>query len=419
VLISEVPMTTLSRSLALVMLTLTLATAGCARQSAPDVAGLWDGTVHVGNNDVPFLFEINRTGDQLSGAFFDGDIKVASNGGRIEGNDITLQFAQYGTTLKATLANDTLDGFYDRGTRGRGYAFKARRHVAPPPPAGEVPAIAGTWRILTDNDRGEKAWRFVVRQNGADVNGAIMRVDGDTGMLTGRYDADHFTMSHFSGARPLLLDLTLQPDGSLRIVENRKTERTAWREDVAVARGMPEPLDPTTHLRVRDPEEKFRFSFPDLNGKTVTDEDPRFHDKVVIVSVTGSWCPNCHDEAPFLAELYRTRHDRGLEIVGLAFEEAGQLANPERLRAFIKEFGLNYTFLVAGEPDKAAELIPQAVNLNTFPATFVLGRDGRVRATHAGYASKATGAAYSDEQRAFVGEVDRLLDEPATENGHG
>ena len=131
------------------------------------------------------------------------------------------------------------------------------------------------------------------------------------------------------------------------------------------------------------------------------------------MSVTGTWCPNCHDEAPFLAELYRTHHAKGLEIVALSFEEPEQLKDLSRVRGFIKKYGITYPFLIAGEPEQAAEKIPQAVNLNTFPATFVLGKDGRVKATHAGYASKATGEFYEKEQKAFVAEIDRLLAERA------
>ena len=31
--------------------------------------------------------------------------------------------------------------------------------------------------------------------------------------------------------------------------------------------------------------------------------DAQFRGKVVLVNISGSWCPNCHDEAPFLAAL--------------------------------------------------------------------------------------------------------------------
>ena len=112
-----------------------------------------------------------------------------------------------------------------------------------------------------------------------------------------------------------------------------------------------------------------------------------------------------------LSQLYRDYRPKGLEIVALTFEEADQLKNPDRVRGFIKQYGLTYPFLLAGEPEDAPAKIPQAVNLNTFPATFVLGRDGRVKAVHAGYASKATGDFYAKEQKEFLAEIDRLLAE--------
>jgi hypothetical protein len=77
----------------------------------------------------------------------------------------------------------------------------------------------------------------------------------------------------------------------------------------------------------------------------------------------------------------------------------------------VKQYGITYPFLIAGTPEEADAKIPQAVNLNTFPAMFVLGRDGRVRATHAGYASKATGEYYVKEQQEFMKEIEALLAE--------
>ena len=134
------------------------------------------------------------------------------------------------------------------------------------------------------------------------------------------------------------------------------------------------------------------------------------------MSITGSWCPNCHDEAPFLSELYRTYHAKGLEIVALGFEEADQLKNPVRPRAFVKQFGIEYPFLLVGEPEEAPAKISQAENLNAFPTTFVLGRDGRVRTVHAGFASVATGTVHAESMKEMAAEIERLLAEkvPAT-----
>ena len=83
------------------------------------------------------------------------------------------------------------------------------------------------------SSKGEAAWRFIVHQTGSDVSAAILRVDGDTGALTGRYQDGKFVLSHFSGQRPALLELTLEPDGLLAILQNKRTTMTAVREEHA------------------------------------------------------------------------------------------------------------------------------------------------------------------------------------------
>jgi thiol-disulfide isomerase/thioredoxin len=148
-----------------------------------------------------------------------------------------------------------------------------------------------------------------------------------------------------------------------------------------------------------------------LSGKLVANTDPQFAHKVVIVSVGGSWCPNCQEEAPFFEELYRKYHGRGLEIVDLSFEEEAQLQNPVRLRAVIQRYGITYPVLVAGTPEQLNEKIQHVANLNCWPTTFFVGRDGLVKATHTGFAGAATG----DDNRKLQGEIttqiERLLAE--------
>jgi hypothetical protein len=57
------------------------------------------------------------------------------------------------------------------------------------------------------------------------------------------------------------------------------------------------------------------------------------------------------------------------------------------------------------------EKVPQAENLNSFPTAFLLGRDGKVRAVHAGFPSPASGKFYTEAQRDVTAEVERLLAE--------
>ena len=110
-------------------------------------------------------------------------------------------------------------------------------------------------------------------------------------------------------------------------------------------------------------------------------------------------------------ELYRKYHNKGLEIVDLSFEDADELKNPARVRAFIKRYGIEYPVLLAGETSELNAKLPQAVNLNTYPATFFLGRDGCVRSVHAGFASVAMGDFHVRLKEEVTSLVERLLSE--------
>jgi thiol-disulfide isomerase/thioredoxin len=386
-----------------------------ARVEAQSISGLWDASVVVnGGIEVPFRFEIAGSGRAIKGSFFNGDEKVTSTTGSFENGALMLSFDEYGTKVEATLKDGRLEGQYSRGTRGAPYPFQAKRFAPAPVGDAPIPPIAGLWNVqVGKSSKGEAAWQLIVRQSGAEASAAILRVDGDTGTLTGTYRDGKFVLSHFSGARPLRLELTPASDGTLSVVQNKDNPFTAVRADQARAKGLPQPSDPSRFTSVKDPTEPFRFSFPDLNGRVVSNTDEKFRGKVVIVSISGSWCPNCHDEAPFLGELYRKYRSRGLEIVSLSFEEEAQLKNPVRLRAFMKRYGIEYTVLIPGEPKELADRVPQGVNLSSFPTTFFIGRDGRVRAVHAGFPGKASGEFHTQAKEESTATVERLLAESA------
>jgi thiol-disulfide isomerase/thioredoxin len=381
--------------------------------ATPSLQGRWDAVVVVNDVEIPFRFDIVESASGISGAFFNGDERIESTSGRFDDRTLTLSYDHYATRLEATLVDGRLEGRYERG-RGAPYLFRAARASASTAAPTEVPSIAGLWHIPIKSSKGESAWRFIVHQTGPEISAAILRVDGDTGALTGRYQDGKFVVSHFSGQRPALMEVTLEPDGTLAILQNRRTRMTAVREQQATARLVPAPTDPSRHSLPKNPAEHFSFSFADADGRVVSSSDERFRNKVVVVSITGTWCPNCHDEAPFLTELYQTYRGLGLEIVALSFEEEAQLQNPARLRAYAARYGIDYPMLLAGIPDQLAERVPQIENLNSFPTTIFLDRNGLVRNVHAGFPSKASGRFYTDTIDSIRGLVERLL----TEEGH-
>ena len=376
---------------------------------AQSIAGQWQGTVNVNGSDIPFRFELAGDGANVSGTFFNGDERYNSTAGLLDHNTLELKWDYFASKLTATVSGDRLDGSYERG-RGRPIPFHAEKGAAKPADP-KAPSIDGLW-ILEDvkSSKGESAWNFIVKQNGGNAAASILRIDGDTGTLTGSYHDGKFVLSHFSGQRPARIEVSLNPDGTLKVVDG-KNIMTGIRPAEAHAKSLPEPTDPLTHTGVKNASERFHFSFKDLNGNLVSDTDARFKDKVVLVDVMGSWCPNCHDETPFLTDLYRKYRSQGLEIVALSFEEADQLKDPARLRAFIKRYGIDYTVLLCGTTEEAKEKLSQTQNWDSWPTTFFLGRDGRVRAVHAGFPSKASGELYTKQTEEFTQQVERLLAE--------
>ena len=370
--------------------------AACAA-SAQSISGLWDAVVVPGKVEIPFRFEIDQTtGGQVQGFFFEGDRKVGSTSGSFANGTLKLDYDFLNTTLDATFDGTQLRGVYrNNRVNSRPMEFRATRFVPKATDTAAAPKLAGNWhmfRTAPDNSKLAVSWQLYIRQSGSEASGAILKTSGDTGFLTGRWDHGKLVMSHFAGERPLLFEAQLDPDGTLAITLDRQFTYKAARASEAVAKGIPLPPDPSRFTSVKDPTARFHFAGADLDGKMVSDADARFQGKVVVLTIGGTWCPNCHDEAPSLVDLYKDFHSQGLEIVGLNFEVEPDLAEARpRVLTFIKRYGIQFPMLVPGTPDEVAQKLPQLINFGVYPTTIVLGRDGRVRSVHAGFASAATG----------------------------
>jgi thiol-disulfide isomerase/thioredoxin len=381
---------------------------------AQDVAGRWNAVAKVAGVDIPFRLDLKGGGDHVSANFFDGPRPTTpSTEGAIKEGRLHLLFPSYAARLDAVVVDDTLDGAYVVGARTIPiHAVKAKGGATP---AGKAPDISGEWLIPTNSPKGEKAWRLIVRQTGAAAEVAILRIDGDTGTLNGRYADGTFHLSHFAGERPAVLDITPQADGTLKLVladGEAPTPLIALRPAAAEKLGLA-PEDPTHFTTVRDPAEPFAFAFPDLNGRLIANTDPKFKGKVVIIDIMGSWCPNCHDETPFLQALYSKYSSKGLEIVALDFESGAQVTNPERLRAFIQRYGVTYTVLLAGERKDVHEKLPQMVNFNAWPTTFFINRNGTFHSAHVGFTSPGSGPRDVETRQEVEKLVQTLLAQPA------
>lgn len=411
--------------------------------AATAVTGRWDAVLSRNGLEIPFRLDIKSDSSGVHGVFYNGfDPYDGSTSGSFKDGKLVLDIEHYLSTINANLVDGQLVGTLAAQNRESSaqYAFRATKHAeVVKASASQAPSIAGAWIIPLDtpSSKGEKAFRFTVDQRGDEVAAAILRIDGDTGAYTGAYKDGRWVLSHFDGGRPGVIVVTPKADGTLEIqqqndrgaaraaasAESKTNEYAAaaapdgryaaalkaYRPDVAKAKGLPEPDDFLTHTKVRDPNEKFTFNFPDQNGKLVSNDDPRFKGKVVLAIVTGTWCPNCHDEAQYLVELDKKYRDKGLAIVALDFEEPEQQKGFQRAKAFIKQYGVKYTYLFPGAPAEMWEKVPQLNHLDTWPATVFIGRDGKVDAVHSGFASPSAGQFHAELKAQFEARIEKLL----------
>ena len=125
---------------------------------------------------------------------------------------------------------------------------------------------------------------------------------------------------------------------------------------------------------------KFDFKLPDLDGKPLALESLK--GKIVIVDIWGTWCPPCRKEIPHLAALYQKYHDKGLEIVGINYENDTGEETLKQVRAYIKDQAIPYPCVIGDEATRK-----QILGFEGYPTTLFLDREGKVRLKLTGYHS--------------------------------
>lgn len=372
-------------------------------------------------DEVAFTLEVVRDGNKVRGALLNGNDRTESTDGSIEGNNLKLKFDYYDAVLNAVIDGDKLTGSLDRQWKKE----ILKRELRASKITSEVSSksttdkqITGEW-LLEFGDAPKKSLsRAVFRIENNGIIGTVIPVHGDWGEMTGSFDNNVLTLYRFDviNSRKLLLKLTPQGklegyvDYGLASLPKRNVagERITAKNKDKVA-SLP---DPKNHTRMKNLSEPLRFSFPDSKGQLISLTDERYKNKVVIVSITGTWCPNCHEEAPMLQEFYDRYRKDGLEIVAPAFEYSGDAKRDmEQIVIFTNRHKLTYPVLLAGSLDDAEieQKLPQLVNFGAYPTTIFIGRDGLVKRIHTGFDGKATGERFFKMKADFEETIKELL----------
>jgi thiol-disulfide isomerase/thioredoxin len=367
-------------------------------------------------------------------ALLNGGDRIVFSSAAVTNNQLVLHLDQYDAELSAHCTSGpgacrTLAGEYvrQRGSTASRYAVTARclpPTAAPasgdPNPAPSTYSIAGDWQFTftSPNAAAEPEFsapaHFTAAAN--HVEGTIAPISGDYGMLSGTLDAANpgeLHLSRFDGIHMLRLDgHFVSPDRIEGVFHEAIGHPLTF---VAIRSATARGFDEAEHLTsVENPAEPFRFHGVNASGATVTQDDPAFRGQVVLVDIFGTWCPNCHDEAPILQSLYARFHGRGLQVVGLSYEYVDDSARSQRLIGIYRsKYSIEFPLLLAGTTGSGqiAATLPQLRNFGAYPTTIFLDRHGRVRLIHAGFSGPATGR-LDEIRQSFERTIVKLLDEP-------
>ena len=220
----------------------------------------------------------------------------------------------------------------------------------------------------------------IFEQTAHKVSGTFRTTTGDYRFLEGVMDGDTMKLSAFDGAHAFLF-IAKVTDSTM---EGQFYSGNHWKEPFSAKRNANYTLpheDTLTYLK--EGYETLDFSFPDESGKMVSLENERFKDKVVLVQIMGTWCPNCLDESKYYVSQYDKLKSQGVEIVALAFEYAktkeSAFQSINRLKARI---GIEYPILLAqygsSDKSKAQEKLPMLNHVLSYPTTLFIDKQGKV-----------------------------------------
>lgn len=282
-------------------------------------------------------------------------------------------------------------------------------------PIKAIADITGRWAItFTKPDQKTRPAIGEWQQKGNTLRGTVLTPTGDYRYLTGTVSADSLQLSTFDGSHAFLLTARIEKNNQL--VNGYFYSGATSVEPWVAYKDAKAVLPDIAAMQLKDGEEKLHFSFPDLDKKMVSVNDPKFKNKVVIIQIMGSWCPNCMDETAFLSDYYRHNKQKGIEVIGLAYEYSTDWNRSKAsIRKFKDRFNVQYPILNTGvtvsDSLRTEKTLPELTQIKSFPSTIFLDKKGRVAKIVAGFEGPGTGAHYAEMKKEFEATVDRLLKE--------
>lgn len=379
--------------------------------------GTWRGELEVKEQWAPFIFEVSSDNNSTTVTLINGEERVELTGVYFSDDSVYIPIESYDAFIGAKINNGKLSGKFVKNyiENDPGVSFRAEYNQTARFQPATNPSdikIDGKWDIGFINEKGDTTRNVgVFKTNGATVTGSVLTNSGDLRFLEGIYTENGAQLSAFGGLSPYLIEIDFTDndhfDGKFYTTRGI-TKLSGTRNEHA---GL---TDPYTLTKLKPGFKSLSFKLPNIDGEEISINDERYQGKVIIVSILGSWCPNCLDEMEYLSPWYKENKDRGVEIIGLAYERKDDFEYAQGTLSRLKEkYDVDYEILFAGQiGDKAiAASLPEVDKITSYPTTIYIDKKGEVRKIHTGFNGPATGLFYEEFKQDFNALIDLLLSE--------
>jgi thiol-disulfide isomerase/thioredoxin len=388
-------------------------TRATAQPGIGNFVGKWRGEFTIRQNTVvPFNFEINDNGVVV---LLNADEKFETGKISIKKDSLFIPLDQFDNELAFRIQNNTLTGelrkqdhtgkpLKVKAEKNKLYRFKENAGLS-------SKNISGTYEIEFSFESGRTEKSIAVfKQKEKKLTGTFLKESGDARYLEGIVEGNKFYLSSFIGSSPGYYTGVVNDDGSISGEQLGSRIRHTFHGKLNENATLPDPYkNPASDAR----NKMFPFSLPGVKGDSVSLSNEKYRNKVVIITITGTWCPNCIDEAAFLSPWYEKNKDRGVEIITIHYERQTDTAYYHKvMERFRKRFDIRYEQAFGGLSN--SDTVRKTLKLpdfRAFPTTLFIDKKGRIAKIHSGYSGPATGKFYDDFIREFNEEVDALLKE--------
>lgn len=379
--------------------------------------GIYRATITLQQQTLPFTFELTKAQDQFTVTLQNAEERLLLDEVRVFEDSLHITLHIFDATIKARVEGDSLNGVFIKNSVANyklpfkakyGQSFRFAEYTNQP----STVDFTGKYSVTFLHEQDTTLAIGIFKQQGDHVTGTFLTPTGDYRYLEGNVINETMYLSTFDGNHAYIFTARKQTDGTLT---GDYRSGKVWHENwVGIPNENAALPDAESLTYLKEGYDKIEFSFPDVNNKVVSLTDEKYKNKVVILQIGGTWCPNCMDETKFLAPWYDANKQRGVEIIGLAYEQKPDFDYASaRVQKMQKKLHVGYDYLIAGTNDKAqaSTTLPMLNKVMAFPTTIFIGKDGKVKRIHTGFSGPGTGIYYDQFVQHFNETINELLAE--------